>query len=120
LRRALDCALATISAMPTPGRARAPRRRGLSKPEIIRCLMRYVARELYNALPTSIAEYRSQKSKRFKSVVHPSPKVWMHHVEIRIPIKSTRRSRGGCATPTTPHPDQPRLIPLRARGALLT
>jgi transposase len=34
---------------------------GLSKPEIIRCLKRYVARELYNALPTSIAENRSQQ-----------------------------------------------------------
>jgi transposase len=34
---------------------------GLSKPEIIQCLKRYVARELYNALPTSIAENRSQQ-----------------------------------------------------------
>ena len=34
---------------------------GLSKPEIIRCLKRYVARELYNALPASIAENRSQQ-----------------------------------------------------------
>ena len=34
---------------------------GLSKPEIIRCLKRYVARELYNALPTSIAQNRSQQ-----------------------------------------------------------
>jgi hypothetical protein len=25
------------------------------------------------------------KSERFKSVVHPSPKVWMHHLEIRDP-----------------------------------
>lgn len=25
------------------------------------------------------------KSKSFKSVVHPSPKVWMHHLEIRDP-----------------------------------
>jgi hypothetical protein len=25
------------------------------------------------------------KSKRFKSVVHPSPKVWMHHLEISDP-----------------------------------
>ena len=23
--------------------------------------------------------------KRFKSVVHPSPKIWMHHLEIRDP-----------------------------------
>jgi hypothetical protein len=26
-----------------------------------------------------------ERSKRFKSVLHPSPKVWMHHVEIRVP-----------------------------------
>jgi len=25
------------------------------------------------------------KSKRFKSVVHPSPKVWVDHLEIRDP-----------------------------------
>jgi hypothetical protein len=25
------------------------------------------------------------RSKRFKSVVHPSPKVWMHHLEVRDP-----------------------------------
>ena len=34
---------------------------GLSKPEIIRCLKRYITRELYNALPTSIVENRSQQ-----------------------------------------------------------
>jgi transposase len=39
-------------------RAYAERRthEGLSKPEIIRCLKRYVAREIFNALPTQVAE----------------------------------------------------------------
>ena len=32
---------------------------GLSKPEIIRCLKRYVAREIFNALPTLVIENRS-------------------------------------------------------------
>jgi transposase len=31
---------------------------GLSKPEIIRCLKRYVAREIYTALPTTLVEVR--------------------------------------------------------------
>lgn len=31
----------------------------------------------------SIALPREVKSDRFKSVVHPSAKVWMHHIEIR-------------------------------------
>jgi len=42
-------------------RAYAQRRthEGLSKPEIIRCLKRYVAREIYNALPMLVAENSS-------------------------------------------------------------
>jgi hypothetical protein len=42
-------------------RAYAERRthEGLSKPEIIRCLKRYVAREIFNALPTPVAENTS-------------------------------------------------------------
>jgi len=42
-------------------RAYAERRthEGLSRPEIIRCLKRYVAREIFNALPTLIAENHS-------------------------------------------------------------
>jgi hypothetical protein len=42
-------------------RAYAERRthEGLSKPEIIRCLKRYVAREIFNALPRLVAENRS-------------------------------------------------------------
>jgi transposase len=42
-------------------RAYAERRihEGLSKPEIIRCLKRYVAREIFNALPTLVIENRS-------------------------------------------------------------
>src|SRR5215216_6793707 len=42
-------------------RAYAARRTtaGLSKPEIIRCLKRYVAREIFNALPTLVIENRS-------------------------------------------------------------
>jgi Domain of unknown function (DUF5655) len=31
------------------------------------------------------SRYPPDKSKRFKSVVHPSPKVWMHHLEVRDP-----------------------------------
>ena len=43
------------------GECLLPGGRGLSKPEIIRCLKRYVARELYNALqpanpPEELAE----------------------------------------------------------------
>jgi transposase len=42
-------------------RAYAERRthEGLSKPEIIRCLKRYVAREIFNALPIPVAENHS-------------------------------------------------------------
>jgi transposase len=42
-------------------RAYAERRthEGLSKPQIIRCLKRYVAREIFNALPRLVAENRS-------------------------------------------------------------
>ena len=42
-------------------RAYAERRthEGLLKPEIIRCLKRYVAREVFNALPTLIADNTS-------------------------------------------------------------
>jgi hypothetical protein len=42
-------------------RAYAERRthEGLSKPEIIRCLKRYVAREIFNALPILVAENTS-------------------------------------------------------------
>ena len=42
-------------------RAYAQRRthEGLSKPEIIRCLKRYVAREIFNALPTPVPENSS-------------------------------------------------------------
>jgi transposase len=36
-------------------------REGLSKPEIIRCLKRYVAREIYNALPISISETKIEQ-----------------------------------------------------------
>jgi transposase len=44
-------------------RAYAERRthEGLSKPEIIRCLKRYVAREIFNALPVLVAENRSAR-----------------------------------------------------------
>ncbi len=31
----------------------------------------------------SIALQRQVASSRFKSVVHPSPRVWMHHIEVR-------------------------------------
>ena len=31
-------------------------REGLSKPEIIRCLKRYIAREVFNALPKTLVE----------------------------------------------------------------
>ena len=31
----------------------------------------------------SIALPRELESARFKEVVHPSPKVWMHHIELR-------------------------------------
>jgi hypothetical protein len=42
-------------------RAYAERRHeGLSKPEIIRCLKRYVAREIFNALPILVAENNSR------------------------------------------------------------
>ena len=42
-------------------RAYAERRtdEGLSKPEIIRCLKRYVAREIFNALPMLVPENSS-------------------------------------------------------------
>lgn len=33
----------------------------------------------------SIALPRSVASDRFKEVVHPAPKVWMHHIELRKP-----------------------------------
>ena len=33
----------------------------------------------------SIARGRHVSSDRFKSVVHPSPGVWMHHIELRGP-----------------------------------
>ena len=35
--------------------------------------------------PCCRSRYPPDKSKRFKSVVHPSPKVWMHHLEVRDP-----------------------------------
>jgi hypothetical protein len=49
------------SAYDTRTRAYAERRthQGLSKPEIIRCLKRYVAGEIFNALPILVAEDRS-------------------------------------------------------------
>lgn len=31
----------------------------------------------------SIALPHALRSRRFKSVVHPSPRVWMHHIEVR-------------------------------------
>jgi transposase len=40
---------------------RARTHEGLSKPEIIRCLKRYVAREIFNALPVLVAENRSAR-----------------------------------------------------------
>ena len=44
---------------------------------------RYVDNDVPAVL--SIPLPAEDKSKRFKSVVHPSPKVWMHHLEIRDP-----------------------------------
>ncbi|HEY6686739.1 MAG TPA: DUF5655 domain-containing protein [Propionibacteriaceae bacterium] len=44
---------------------------------------RYVDNDVLVVL--SIPLPAEHKSKRFKSVVHPSPKVWMHHLEIRDP-----------------------------------
>lgn len=35
--------------------------------------------------PSRRSRYPPDKSKRFKSVVHPSPKVWIHHLEVRDP-----------------------------------
>jgi hypothetical protein len=35
----------------------------------------------------SIALPREVASKRFKSVVHPSIKVWMHHIELNMPAQ---------------------------------
>jgi len=35
--------------------------------------------------PCCRSRYPPDKSKRFKSVVHPSPKVWTHHLEVRDP-----------------------------------
>ena len=51
--------LSFLAASDTTARTRAYAERrtheGLSKPEIIRCLKRYVAREIFNALPTLVA-----------------------------------------------------------------
>ncbi len=44
---------------------------------------RYVDNDVPAVL--SIPLPAEDKSKRFKSVVHPSQKVWMHHLEIRDP-----------------------------------
>ena len=44
---------------------------------------RYVGDDVPAVL--SIPLPAEDKSKCFKSVVHPSPKVWMHHLEIRDP-----------------------------------
>jgi Domain of unknown function (DUF5655) len=44
---------------------------------------RYVDNDVPAVL--SIPLPAEDRSKRFKSVVHPSPKVWMHHLEIRDP-----------------------------------
>jgi hypothetical protein len=44
---------------------------------------RYVDNDVPAVL--SIPLPAEDKSKRFKSVVHPSPKVWMHHLEIKDP-----------------------------------
>jgi hypothetical protein len=44
---------------------------------------RYVDNDVPAVL--SIPLPTEHKSERFKSVVHPSPKVWMHHLEIRDP-----------------------------------
>ena len=43
----------------------------------------YVASEVPAVL--SIALDHELASSRFKSVVHPSPGVWMHHLELRAP-----------------------------------
>ena len=44
-------------------------------------------RDVDNDVPAvlSILLPAEDKSKRFKSVVHPSPKVLMHHLEVRDP-----------------------------------
>ena len=43
-------------------------------------------RDVDNDVPAVLSSrYPPDKSKRFKSVVHPSPKVWMHHLEVRDP-----------------------------------
>ena len=43
----------------------------------------------------SIALPRRVESSRFKEVVHPSPGVWMHHLELAPPTTSTQRSPRG-------------------------
>jgi hypothetical protein len=56
---------ATLSSLAASGTTHAPAyaerrtREGLSKPEIIRCLKRCFAREIFNALPTLVPENRS-------------------------------------------------------------
>jgi hypothetical protein len=69
-------------------------------PEFLLSISRYLLKDLFGArhpwrpgwyvdndVPAvlSIPLPAEDRSKRFKSVVHPSPKVWMHCLEIRDP-----------------------------------
>lgn len=51
-------------------------------------------------LVVSFALSERLTSDRFKSVVHPSPKTWMHHVELRV-VKDVDRELIGSCVPTT-------------------
>jgi hypothetical protein len=42
----------------------------------------------------SIALGHEQRSPRFKQVVHPSPRIWMHHLEIHRPGDVDEQVRG--------------------------
>lgn len=51
---------------------------------------------VHNPVPAvlSIALPREVASERFKEVVHPSPGVWMHHLELDAPSQVDERVRG--------------------------
>ncbi|MCP6341538.1 DUF5655 domain-containing protein, partial [Klebsiella pneumoniae] len=48
-------------------------------------------------LVLSLALPHRLRSERFKEVVHPSPRVWMHHLELRGPGEVDDEVRGWLA-----------------------
>lgn len=66
----------------------------------------------------SIALARHDRSPRFKQIVHPSRRVWMHHLELNDAADIAPRSWGGFVKPMRRLSERRQTHPRRAGGRL--